>query len=225
VTVVGHAYDLRLIPPRNGDEHRPKNLLAREPPVVGVISKDCGDCEIAFRQWPILGRQPAEHEAGFFSLQSILHIAADLGELLLVDDAADVARLVEWVADAQRLRLLHQPVEKIVEDIGMQEQSRSGGAGLTLSREAHRVDDAIDDPVFVGVGIYDRRAFAAKLERHGNDALGRGGHDELADLGRSGERQLPHQGMMCQRLPAFFAVTRQHIEHAGRQDLLADLRQ
>jgi len=46
----------------------------------------------------------------------------------------------------------------------MQEEARAGGAGLALPDEAHSGDDAVDDPILVGVGIDDRRTFAAELE-------------------------------------------------------------
>ena len=106
---------------------------------------------------------------------------------------ADVGRLVERVAELQRLGLASQLVEEAVEDVGVQEQARARGAGLALPGEAHAGDDAVDHPVLVGVGIDDRRALAAELQRHRHDALGGGAHDDLADLGRAGERQLAHQ--------------------------------
>ena len=69
--------------------------------------------------------------------------------------------------------LLGELGEEVVEDVGVQEQARAGRARLALAREAHRRDDAVDDPVLVGVGIDDGRALAAELERHRHDAVGR----------------------------------------------------
>ena len=92
-----------------------------------------------------------------------------------------------------------QLVEEAVEDVGVQEQARAGGAGLALAGEAHAGDDAVHHPVLVGVGIDDRRALAAQFQRYRHDAFGRGTHDDLADLGRSGERQFADRRMLRQR--------------------------
>src|SRR5215471_843727 len=44
-------------------------------------------------------------------------------------------------------------------------------------------------------------------QRYRHDPIRRGAHDQLADLGRSGERQLSNHGMMRERSAAFLAET------------------
>jgi hypothetical protein len=46
----------------------------------------------------------------------------------------------------------------------MQEEARAGGAGLALPDEAHSGDDAVDDPILVGVGIRRSTDFCRRLE-------------------------------------------------------------
>ena len=97
-------------------------------------------------------------------LHALLDVAAHLLELLLVDDGADVGRLVERVADLELRGLGSQLAEEIVEDVGMQKEARAGGARLALAREAHRRDDAVDHPVLVGVGVDDGGALSPELQ-------------------------------------------------------------
>ena len=49
-------------------------------------------------------------------------------------------------------------------------------------------------------------------------------HDQLADFGRSRERQLAHEGMPRQCGAAFLAVPGQQVDHAPRQVVVAELR-
>jgi hypothetical protein len=155
VAVIGHTDRIRLVTPRDRHEHRAEDLLARQAPVVGGISEYGRDREIPFAERSLLGRQAAKHPLRLFAVQTLLDIGTHLAELLFVDDAADIGCLVQWVAEFQQRRPVPQFLEKAVEDIGMQEQARSRSAGLALSREAHRCDDAVDHPILVGVGVDD----------------------------------------------------------------------
>jgi hypothetical protein len=89
--------------------------------VIRGVGKHGWDREIAFAERPFLGWQPAEDQPRFLALQPFLDIAAHLGELLVVDDAADVGRLVERVAELQRLGPCPQLLKEAVKDVGMQE--------------------------------------------------------------------------------------------------------
>ena len=164
MAVIGHADRVGLVAPRDSHQHRAEDLLARQPPIVGGVGEYGRDREIALAEWPFLGWQAAEHEARVLALQPVLDIAAHFGELLVVDDAADIGRLVERVAELQRLGLGAQLVEEAVEDVGVQEEARAGGAGLALPGEAHPGDDAVDHPILVGVGVDHRRALAAQFQ-------------------------------------------------------------
>ena len=119
MTVIGHAYRVHLVVPRDGDEHRSKNLLARQTPVIGGISKNGRDREITLAQWPLFRRQASEYPLCLPALQTLLDIGANLLELLFVDNAADIRGLVQWVAKLQQSRPVSQFVEKSCRNVGM----------------------------------------------------------------------------------------------------------
>ena len=222
VAVVGHADRLGLVGPADGDQHGAEDLLARQPPVVGGVGEHGGQRVVALRQRAGLGRQAAEQQLGAGLLHALLDVAAHLLELLLVDDGADVGRLVERVAELELLGLVRELAQEIVEDVGMQEQARAGRARLALAREAHGGDDAVHHPVLVGVGVDDGGAFSAELQRHRHDAVGGRLHDELADLGRAREGELAHARMRGERGAGLLAVAGDDVEHALGQMLVAD---
>src|SRR6185436_3165555 len=96
--------------------------------------------------------------------------------------------------------------EEGFEDRTVEKQTRPRRARLPLAREAHPRYHAVDGALVVGVWKDDRRALAAELERDRHDAVRGGVHDEFADLGGSGERQLAHERMPCERGAAFLAI-------------------
>ena len=125
---------------------------------------------------------------------------------------------------SKRLELCGQLVEEGFEDRAVEEQPRPRGARLPLAREAHPRNHAVDRARIVGVREDDRGTLAAELERDRHDAVRRRVHDELADLGRSGERQLADERMPRQRGAAFLAVAGQQVHDAWRQVFVAQLR-
>ena len=114
VAVIRHTDRVRFVAPRNGDEHWAKDLLARQAPIVSDVREDGGDCVIAFAKGPILGREPADHEARFASLKSLLDIATHFPELLLVNDGTNVTCLIERITELERFDLLPERIKKIV---------------------------------------------------------------------------------------------------------------
>ena len=225
MAVVGHADHLGLVAPADRHQHRPEDLLARQAPVVGTIGEHGRHRVVALAQRTVLGRQAAEHQLGIGPLQALFDILADLGELLVVDDGADIGLLVQRIADLEHRGLLLELLQEGVEDVLVQEHARAGRAALALAGEAHGIDDAVDRPVLVGVGIDDRRALAAEFQRHRHDALCRRAHHDLADLGRASEGELADVGVVEQRSTHFLSVAGQQVENARRQELLADLGQ
>jgi hypothetical protein len=111
--------------------------------------------------------QAAEQELGARLLQAFFDVAADLLELLLVNDGADVARLVQGIANSELGGLLRQRRQEPIEDVGVQEQARTGRAGLALPSEAHGRNDAVDHPVLHGVRIDDGGALAPSSSETG----------------------------------------------------------
>jgi hypothetical protein len=129
VAGVRHADDVRFVGPGNGNEHRTEDLLARQAPVVRHIREDGGNRVIAFAERSLFGRKAAYHEVRLAPFQSLLDIATYLVELLLVDDGADVTRLIERIAELERFNLLPESIEEIVEDVAVEEETGDGSAG------------------------------------------------------------------------------------------------
>src|SRR5262249_1557790 len=116
VTIVGHTDGVLLVAPRDGDKHRAEDFLAGQAPVVCHIRKDGGDCVITFAERPFLGWKTADHHTRLASVEPFFDIATHLRELLLVNDGADVARLIERIAELEHFDLPPKRIEKVVED-------------------------------------------------------------------------------------------------------------
>src|SRR6516165_7679223 len=122
VAVVGHADRVGLVGPRNGDEHWAKNLLASKAPVVCYVREDSRDRVITLAERSLLGRETADYEARFASLKPFLDITAHFVELLFIDDGADVACLIERIAELKCLHFPPERIEKVLEDVAMKEE-------------------------------------------------------------------------------------------------------
>src|SRR5262249_40065308 len=116
VTIVCHTDRVLLVAPRDGDKHGAKDLLAGQAPVVRHIREDGGDCVIAFAERPLLGWKAADDHTRFAPVEPFFDIATHLRELLLVNDSADVARLIERIAELEHFNLPPERIEKLVED-------------------------------------------------------------------------------------------------------------
>src|SRR5262249_24222194 len=105
MAVISHANRICFVGPRNGNKHRSKYLLTRQSPVVRHVRENGGYRVIALAKRSVLGWETANHDARFGPIESFLYIAAYFVELLLVDDSADVACLVERIAELERRKL------------------------------------------------------------------------------------------------------------------------
>ena len=102
------------------------------------------------------------------------------------------------MADAIGRDVRGEPGDEIVVDRLVDEDPRAGHAVLALQEEGrHR--DAGDGDIEIGVGEDDNGGFAAELERDLLHRLDSAAHDQLADLGRSGEGDLVDVRMRDQR--------------------------
>src|SRR6516225_7343850 len=123
--------------------------------VISHVRENSGECVIALAKRSLLGRETPDHDARFGPVKSFLDVAAYFVELLFVDDGADVACLVERIAELEHFDLLPERIKKVVENVAVEEKPRARGTGLALPREAHRGNDAVDNPIFVCVGEND----------------------------------------------------------------------
>src|SRR5690606_21959696 len=133
-----------------------EDFFLGEAPVVRVVLEERRNSEEAFRERALFRRQSAEAQRGTGLLHAVLDVATDLAELLLVDDRAHVRLFVERVADLELRRLVGELLEEVVEDVGVEEETRAGRARLALTCEAHGRNNAVDDPVLIRVRIDDR---------------------------------------------------------------------
>ena len=141
-------------------EHRPEDLLLRDPVALGDVRED--------------GRREPEaalgqRALGLEDLGALLSPARDELldplELLAGVDRADVGVLVERVADAQRAAMRRFSLrEGLLVDRLLHEQARAGAADLALV-EVDPVDDPLDRLVERAVVEDDVRGLAAELER------------------------------------------------------------
>ena len=93
----------------------------------------------------------------------------------------------DGIADLQGPELRGELGQEGFEDRAMEEQSRPRRARLPLAGDTHPRNDAVHRASVVCIRKDDRRALAAELERHRDDAIRRRVHDKLADLGGPGE--------------------------------------
>jgi hypothetical protein len=112
MAIVCHANRVRLVGPRNGNKHGSKDFLTRQSPVIRHVSENRRDCVIALAKRSVLGWETPDHNARFGPIESFLDVAAYFVELLLVDDGANVACLVERIAELERFDLLTERIKK-----------------------------------------------------------------------------------------------------------------
>src|SRR4051794_7240998 len=135
-------------------EHRPEDLLLRDAVALRNVREDG-------RREPVA---PFGEPAGRLVdlrpfLLAGLDELADLVELLLRVDRADVGVLVEWVTDSQGRQTSLELVDDGFVDRLLHEQTRPGAADVTLI-EVDAVDDPLDRLVESGVVENDVRGLA-----------------------------------------------------------------
>ena len=115
-----------------------------------------------------------------------LHVALDALQLVLADERAHLAVVVERVADLDGHGATHELADEAVVDGALDEQARAGRADLAGAGE-DADQGAVDGGLEVGVGEHDVGALAAQLEADLLHVLGSLAHDVLADLDGAGE--------------------------------------
>ena len=117
------------------------------------------------------------------------------------DQRAHLGRLVERVADLDRLDRLLERLHERVERRALDEDARARAAVLPGVAEHCRRRGG-GGGLDVGVGEHDVGGLAAELERHALDRLRGARGDRAPDLGRAGERDLGDVGVLDEPLPA-----------------------
>ena len=203
------AFSTRLLRRAEGEdgEHRPEDLLLRDPGALGDVR------EHGRREPVALLRQAARRLVHLGALlRARRDELADPVELHARVDRAEVGVLVERVADAERAQPPLQLRDERLVDRLLHEQARPGAADVALV-EVDPVDDALDRLVERAVVEDDVGGLAAELERQ----LGAGARelalDRLADLGRAGERDLVEVGVLDE-MRAGGAVARDDVDDA-----------
>ena len=116
-----------------------------------------------------------------------------------------------------RLHLLgagHQLFQKLVLHFALDEQARPGIADFAFAIE-NPGNRALHGAIDIGIGEDDVRRLAAELQRDALHGVGRTAHDFLADLGRSGKRNLVDAGM-AHHGAAHLGVAGDDVDHTRR---------
>ena len=124
-----------------------------------------------------------------------------------------IERIAHRAAAGARGAALHE----LVVGLFLHEEPRTGAAALALVEEQREVR-AFDGRIHVGVGEDDVGALAAEFQRDAFE-VGFGGclHDQVADLGRPGERHLIDVHVARDGRAGRRTVARQQVDHAGRE--------
>src|ERR1700722_4198914 len=163
------------------------------------------------------------HEFGAF-VHAALHQLADLFKLRFGIDRADVSVFIERIADAESLDAVGELADDLFEHTFLHEQARTGAADVALI-EINSRDDAFDGLVDRRVLKNDVRRLATEFEREFFVRAGERFRDELADVGRAGERDFVDVGMLDDGR-AGFARAGDDIDNAfGKFGFLENLRE
>src|SRR5262249_3040237 len=134
------------------------------------------------------GLVPAGDDLGTF-LAAGVDIAGDAAELLVRDQRSHVGRWIETGPDLDLLSDRRDAGDDLVEHALVRVEPRAGAAALAVVEE-DRARRARDRLLEVRVGENDRWRLATELEAHFLEVARCCLDDQLADLGRAGERDL-----------------------------------
>ena len=142
----------------------------------------------------------------------------------MVDLAAHLGVILPRHANLHLAERLARVLHELVVDVLVHEDAAAGAAYLALVEQDAQLD-AVQHHVPLGVGEDDVGGLAAQLQRGRDKALGRCASDIAAHFGGTGEGQLADLRVVEDVLTRLRAAARDHVEHAGRDDALGELRQ
>ena len=157
-------------------------------------------------------RLAADRNGGAVLLRDV-EIAADFGEMPLMDQRPDFGGGIERMPDLQGLHPRGQLLDEFSGDTLLDQEPARRGAALAIERVDHE-DNRIERPVEIGVVEHDHGVLAAEFEM---DALQGGGalrHDGRAGRALADEADRLDRGMLGQRLAGFLAHAVDGVEHA-----------
>src|SRR5438874_2283364 len=195
---------------RQDREHRPEDLLLRDPVALRDVREDRRHEPVA-----LLGQTTRR----LVDLRTLVLAHSDelldLVELLLRVDRADVGVLVERIADSQRREPALQLLDDGLVDRLLHEETRARAAHVPLV-EVDAVDDSLDGLIERRVVEDDVRGLASELERQLLAGAGKLALERPADLCRPGEGDLVDIVGLDDR-GAGSTVARDDVDDAGRQ--------
>ncbi len=169
------------------------------------------------------GAAAQEHFGAF--VFAAFEIAQDAAALLLTDHRSHLRGGIEAVADVQRGQRLRGAGDEAFVNFFVNEPARGRAADLT-GVERERGGQRAGGVVHIDVIEQHGRAFAAEFEFHRHEIPAARFADQLADLGRAGERHALEAGMLRQRGPGGLAEAGDDIHHAvGDAGFLDELRE
>ena len=176
----------RLVAERHHGEHGPEDLLLGEPHAGVHAVEERGPDEEAVGELGRSGpRAPGDQPRALRLAE--LDVAADLLELRLAHERADLGRVVLGQPDAEAVDPLRERSDERLVDVRVHDQPRGRAARLPGEAEVHAAHDAVERRVEIGVGEHHDRVLAAALERHVLDRDA--GGPRLDRAARLGERR------------------------------------
>ena len=126
------------------------------------------------------------------------------------------------VADLRPPREIHEPVDELVMNRLLDQQPRSGDAGLACGGE-DAGNRSLDRVVHMGVVKDDIGRLAAEFHRHLLHVTCRSRIDRSPGHVRAGERHLGDSGVIDQRTTRLRAEPRYNVDHSRRKNPVGDL--
>ena len=124
---------------------------------------------------------------------------------------------------------LDRPLDELAVDRFLDQRPRRAGADFALIEREHgeAFQRLVEEVVFLRADIGEEhiRRFAAQFQRHRDQVLRGVLHDQPAGGGFTGEGDLGDAAVGSQRLAGFHPEAVDHVDHAGRQQVLDQLQQ
>ncbi|MPM18262.1 hypothetical protein SDC9_64668 [bioreactor metagenome] len=218
--VVGEAEGLLVGVERGDRHHGAEDLLLEDPGARLDVGEDRRSDEVA--ELEALGPAATGHQAALAPAD--LDVAHHLGEVLRVDQGADLGLRVVRVADPDPLGLGGVALDELVVHRALDQDPAASGASLAIKRE-HTEDRRVDGSIEVRIGEHDGRGLATELHRQTLEVRRGIAEDDLPGTGLAGERDQRDLGMLHEGVTRVLAQAVDEVEDPpGQPRLLEDPR-